>query len=583
MAEKVEATITNISRQAAEQFAAAMQTAAGGQASSSNPDGDKMGKQTKKTVGALESLENASTNVSNVLQDVQRLTKGTLIGGLVEEFRSSVSTGTDAIGDYNDYINRSINAYRDLGVTLQEVNEASKTARAAQINLGGFAKTTQKLTEAQEFYYQRTGENSTALKYQAEMLNTLTRTGTDSQAFFSGFGKQIAMVNDDLLKMGVSYEESLELFQENMADENVRNRLRSAASKQERQAIMLEIQGRVAHFTQMGMTIEQAKKAASALEELGGASPIDRFKQAAKAQAAFAAMGVEGGAQVAETIRLGARATEEQRRTAAEAMGRLQDTADAARQAGLGQEMLYSTIMERTGMDQIASQFTTMLETGAKVSDEQLEHMKIMGQDTEEIARHARNLDILNNILENHPLMGVLDIAGSLGGILQGIAATLGISGISKMGAGGALKAAAGLLGRLGAVGAAGYGLYQAHQAVTTGRSDVHDWMTEAFPKFSEKLSDTVGFIGDTAKAGWGDEEALSRLSKMFFEDNKMEQQQTTRETKRSADAAERNATMAEMQLETMKTTNEVLEEMRRKMGPGMWGTGDVSTTYTGP
>lgn len=577
MADQVQ--ITGITRQAAEELASAVQRAAGGSGSSSNVKEaqEEQNRQTKETVGALESLERASDNVAGVLSNVQRLTKGTLIGGIVEEFRSSVSVGADAVGDLNSYIKRSLQAYKNLGVTLEEVNQASKTARAAQINLGGFAETTAKLTEAQEFYYQRTGENSTALRYQAEMLNTLTRTGTDAQAFFNGFGKQIAGVNDDLLKMGVTYEESREIFQEMMADEQVRSRLRSAATKQERQAIMLEIQGRVAHFKQMGMTIEQAKKAASALEELSGASPIDRFKQAAKAQAAFAAMGVEGGAQVAETIRLGARATDEQRRAAAEAMGRLQDTADAARQAGIGQEMFYTTIMERTGMDQIARQFTTMLEAGAKVSDVQLEHTKIMGQDTQEIARHARNLDILNNFLENHPFLGILDIAGSLNGILSGIAATLGVQGISKMGVGGA----AGMLGRLGLAGAAGaaatYGVYQALQAVTTGRSDIHDWMTEAFPNFSEKFGNVIGSVVDAAKVGlYGDDEAMNRLQQLFSGSEK-DQKQTAKETKRAADASEKMSTMQEMQLDTMKTTNEILEDLRRRMTGGPWGTGEIS------
>lgn len=458
MAENV--TITGISRQAAMDIANEIARASGstargtaGAAGTSGVRDDdtrtkkKQREETEKYTRAVktgsgslkeftEAAKKSKSAFLSAASSFKNLIGGTLMKGVLDEFRSSVSSGAEAFDGVTGYLQRMEVAYKGLGVTIQQLDEFNKTARAASINLGGYNEFAEQLTVRQRHYYQRLGDNAAAARHAAEMMNQLQHAGAAAVDLYGAFGKALDKTNDDLLKLGVSYEESRAIFKEMTEDEMVRHRLRGQASAEERKRVLLEIQERIKHFKMLGMTTEQAKAAAKALEQLGGKKPLDRYKQAAKAQAALTAMGVEGASEIGDIIRKGNRATEQERRRVQEVFGQAQDVAAEAAMGSMAQEFFVSTLVEKTGLQEMMGPggvFSTKLDEDAKVNQGQLDAMQIVGQNTQKISDIMMTVDKLDTFISNNPWFnGITDAFRDIVGILTGILSALGISKLAS-------------------------------------------------------------------------------------------------------------------------------------------------------
>lgn len=445
---------------------------------------------------------------------------------LLNEFKSGVAGGVEAVDGFAGYADRFKTAYVELGISITSLHEFNKTARAASINLGGFDAWAGKLAEKQSKYYALTGDLTAATKFQVEMQNTLIHSGGKATDLYDTFGDRLDTTNIDLLKMGVSLEESATHVKEFTSDESTRQRLMSAVNGQQRKQIILEMQGRFKNLKMMGMSTEQAKAASKALEELSGKGPLDRFKQAAKAQAGMSAMGIDNAAEVANIIRKGDRASEEERGVVRKAMGQMQEISAESRTGGMGGEFFMEAIMSKTGLDQLPNVFSEKLGEGAAVNQEQLDAIKMLGKDTPKLTAIASFTEKISNFLSTSWIASIggiaLDIGASLalamtafggGGLLAKMGASMkklvptGVGGGMGKGKGMGKNMMGGALAGAAAA-AAAYGIQQAYQAITTGESDVSNLLTDAFPNAMATFGDWMGKGVDSVTSLWNKEDA---------------------------------------------------------------------------
>lgn len=499
----------------------------------------------------LEKFGKTLSHLGNIIQ-------GQLVRGVLEEFRTGIKSGVEAFSGPGGYIRRQRDAYINLGITVEELHKFNKISRAASINLGGFNKWTAKVSEGQSHYFARIGDLTKAAEYQATMMEQLTHVGTEASDLYGMFGKQLGVINDDLLKLGISYEESRELFQKFAKDEDVRFRLRGTIDKKQRKQILLEIQARIKHFKMLGMSTEQAEKASKALEQLGGKKPLDRFKQAAKAQAALTAMGIEGAADIGNIIRKGNRATEDERKRVAEVFGQAQNIAAEAAQGPMAQEFFVRGLIEKTGLEDMMGKggvFSHKLDEGATVSQQQLDAMKVLGKHTPILTKSAEYLDKINNAINNNPwLKGSYEV-------LKNIEEMLGVWGINVGGI-------AGLLSKGGAIGLAVFGIYEAAKAIMTGTSDIWNWINNFFPNFAKALSNGLGWLADklvTLLPSWvvGNEAQKDAQYRLDL---------TERQAKRDEEAAKQR----DMQTKIQKSTQQNdMGSLVNNLGPGVSSGGE--------
>jgi len=437
--------IQSYSRQAIGQIEEAFRNAAGGNgAAAGGGGGGGRGDNTNAVTQNTTAFQKATTAtkkftgyLSDTMDSIRNLTGNRGIGMLMDEFRSGITGGVQALdgsmeafsdagslqsaiakaldGDFSElqdglkgastgfkaYADRTAKTFQMLGVSIKELNEFNKTSRIASINMGGFSQWQDKLASQQSKYFDRIGDHVEAMKHQTEMMNLLTYSGGKASDLYGEFGKRLDRTNDDLLKMGITYEESRDYLKGMVKEDEVRTRLMSAADKKRRLQILLEIQDRYKNLKAMGMSTEQAEAASKALEKLSGKGPLDRIKEAAKMQAGMAALGIENAQEVANIYRKGDRATEQERQTMAKALGQFQTLAKESRTQGLGKELSVSMIAMKTGLDKLPDVFATKLgEAGGKITQAQRDNIKIMGKNTENLAGVASALDKLSAVME---------------------------------------------------------------------------------------------------------------------------------------------------------------------------------------
>jgi hypothetical protein len=427
-------TITKYSREAIRQMEAAFQAAGGSSgrqpSSSSNPNAgdpmDALGDAATNATGPLGLLAKSVSGLKGAFTSLAELAGSRGVGLMLGEFRSGLIGGVEALDGGLDsfentgemmssYIGRFWDTFGKLGITIKELHEFNTKSRAASINLGGLESWTAKLTEGQEHYFARLGGNSEAVEHQTEMMNLLTQTGGNAEDLYGTFGKRLDATNDDLLKMGVTYKESREHLVGMTKDENIRQRLMSAAGKKERQQILLEVQARFKHLKSLGMTTEQAESASKALAALSGKGPLDRIKEAAKMQAGMSALGIENAEEVARIYKKGDRATPEEREIMRAALGQLQEVQAASRTDLLGRELSVAMISTSTGLDKMEKVFSELLgKTGAAVTQQQLDDMKIVGIHTENANKIVRAVDNLNTVMSESWIPEIPAMAGDV-------------------------------------------------------------------------------------------------------------------------------------------------------------------------
>lgn len=442
----------------------------------------------KKSSNALDMF---SKGVDSAKQELNRFGRQfSVMEGLdkaTQQYKANVKFGVQA---FEGMALAQEKAQALTGVNIKQLSEFSKEARLAEISIGGYSNLLTQLTDNQFEFFNRTGDLTDAAKITKDSLILFSQTGIvpSMEKFKEGVtfqGKYIQSLkesSDNLLKLGVTYPEVQELLKEAAQDEDIRNRLRGAASEKERRAIIQGYLARVQEFRQLGMNVEQIKKANKALETISGKGPLERYKLAAKAQASLTAMGVEGASEFADFIRAGDRATKDQRTRAREIGGDAQKTLAAARKGAEGVEFAMSAFAERGGLLEYIGKggaFDTSLTSQVAVSKAQLKSLETIATNTEKMGLNLETgvyaKEAFKNAIENSALAHVI------GGLVNVIAP----GGIASAGG-------VGLIGALVALTASADQLYK---AITLGKSDVHNALVEKVPggeEFSEHIGNSV-------------------------------------------------------------------------------------------
>lgn len=111
--------------------------------------------------------------------------------------------------------------------------------------------------------------------------------------FFKGVDKGTNKLGYGFSQLGVSADEYVKMQQSIVANDNIANQLAMASGETERRAILESVNQRMLEYKAMGMTTEQAQKAATALGNVVGKSPKEYMKQMARNMAVMSAMGVD--------------------------------------------------------------------------------------------------------------------------------------------------------------------------------------------------------------------------------------------------------------------------------------------------
>ena len=382
-----------------------------------------------------------------------------------------------------------------LGTTINELNELNAKTRLVSIAMGGYSNWTNEINKVHQDYFNRIGDTAEATKFIGNTMQLMGESGLkptmasfeESNQALGKFGMSLKRSSDDLYKLGIRYEESSELLKASLEDENVRTRLRGAANEEERKAIIQGIGARNREFRMLGMMPEQIKKANAALDKMSGKGPLDRFKAAAKAQASLTAMGIEGADKVADFIRAGDRATEQQRIDAAAVMGEAKDVLAESRQGGFGQELAIDIISSKGGLKDLSDSFSTKLSDNLKVSQDQLKALDTVGTTNRIIDKSLRDAkywsDITVSALENSAaIQGMWKLLSGTNVMLGFLTTTLGI-GLFP------LSLIVSILTSTGMI----------IQSLWTGTNAIHDWLLnfDWYQTFSEAIGSKLHWFFD--------------------------------------------------------------------------------------
>jgi len=448
-------------RYVAEQFAAAFGVKSEGSSAGAGKETDplkrKMRKEEEENFRLMKeetkSRKALNVAVGGLTKFIQDQTRGANIGDIwnkaMENARSNLESGMQS----------GINLQQRwaevmLGTRIKELNQLNQETRLTTISMGGYHAWTDKLIGQHKHYFMKTGDAVKATKVMAQNLNLLSEAGIvpTFEALQKGddtqgrYGQAIEESMGHLRTLGITYEQSSDLLKTSIEDENVRTRLRGVTSDKERQAIIRGIFRRNQEFRMMGMNVEQMKKANSALEAIAGKGPIERYKQAAKAQAMLTAMGVENADAIADFIRQGGRVSDETMGAATRGLAQFNEIQAQARQAGFGEEVPIALMAQQSGMIETAKQIEGTLTKPRAVDEETLLAMTTVGDSSQSTAdavmSHTAYFDnILQNARQNSDVVMALEMgvnkilqflikgagggagamgAGALGGLLLG-------------------------------------------------------------------------------------------------------------------------------------------------------------------
>jgi len=187
-----------------------------------------------------------------------------------------------------------------FGMTLEEYTATLADNRRSLLSVGGLDSFNKTLLFARDQFKDSIGDVADRARYAAEQLTILSQSG-------------IRPTQNDLANIGYSFKSLSKLtgmtgaqfnahLSDILDDEMTRNKLRAASSEAERRSIIEGTARQLEMNVSLGMTVEQAKLEAKALNRLAGESPIDRIKKAARLRALGGAMGIEGGEEAANIM-----------------------------------------------------------------------------------------------------------------------------------------------------------------------------------------------------------------------------------------------------------------------------------------
>lgn len=203
------------------------------------------------------------------------------------------------------------------------------------------------------------GLNSAAKEYSDIILDPAERTKVAAQQLQMFTQSGIRFIKQDATAFAISMRKSAQVagmmpeeFNTAIGDiiqsEETQTRLKAAASEMERRTILTGIQAQFAQNRAMGMTTEQAKAAAKALNKLAGQGPLERFRQAARLRAFGSAFGMGGESEQAARILIkGQRATADEQRQLQATLGNMSQVLSQSATGSMGAEIFATTLADK--------------------------------------------------------------------------------------------------------------------------------------------------------------------------------------------------------------------------------------------
>lgn len=267
------------------------------------------------------------------------------------------------------------------------------------------------------------------------------------------------------MRTGKSTKDAIAYLNDIASDESSIELLRRAR-KEERESILASQRALVRQALALGMSEEQAKEAAKALNKMAAAKPLDRLKQAAKVRAFGGAMGISGAEEAARAM-MKANPNAEEQQAILRFKNQAANAVNAAAQQGMPMEIFATSLVDKLGLEQYLGQgnpFSTSIDALKPKFDDMTKvytdvSKTAEGQRAEMLARLAEQANL---IITGNNWLGT--VAATAGLILTMIA---GKSVVGKVGSafGNVAKSIPGVGNLMGKVGGA---LGSATPAATT-------------------------------------------------------------------------------------------------------------------
>ncbi len=288
--------------------------------------------QVQRGIRAFFSLEVAFINL---IRSVNRL---------VDDFKLQLKTGSQ--------MNTFMSQWAAIisGVDPRAFVEMMASSRQASLTFDSMNDYVDLVSQQHLKYFNQIGDLTEASKFTTDMFMILGRSGIRPNV------KDMDTLGDSFRLMnkiaGQTSEQFVAMMEQVSGDVDMQTRLR-VARKEDRAAIIAGTAAQIALNRSMGLSEEQAIAAAIAMGKIAGGGAKERFKRAAQMQMAFSALGIQGGAEMAELERKGkARMTPEEAKRFEVLGTRLTKAATAAKGGSIPLEMMRDTILEKTGLDQ---------------------------------------------------------------------------------------------------------------------------------------------------------------------------------------------------------------------------------------
>jgi len=312
-----------------------------------------------------------------------------------------------------------------FGMTLEEYTATLADNRRSLLSVGGLDSFNKTLLFARDQFKDSIGDVADRARYAAEQLTILSQSG-------------IRPTQNDLANIGYSFKSLSKLtgmtgaqfnahLSDILDDEMTRNKLRAASSEAERRSIIEGTARQLEMNVSLGMTVEQAKLEAKALNRLAGESPIDRIKKAARLRALGGAMGIEGGEEAANIMIKGQRATAEEQRRLQDFLSKASNQLSAAGTGSLGGEIFATTLVDKLNLKDTLDPFNTRLAEPLQASAESLKSIENKNGQT------AQTVVSTLNQLAGWLKSPIVNIGGGLGAmVIQGATSLIG-TGIESL------------------------------------------------------------------------------------------------------------------------------------------------------
>lgn len=485
----------------------------------------------EKSKNALKAFGVLLLNAGRLVYDDFRTQLGSAgIGGFFENVGDALLQGVDP-SELSRISKENRIAQLALIGTTGEVNNLFNQT---QDNLGALLLRTKNATEATELY--------------ATTATSLVKAGIipTEQAIMG----QIA-ASDELAKRAGMTALEFSKLTEGLAENNaIRFQLLKLDQRGRRQRLDTFKYLNAYNF-QMGMTTDGARRAAEAMAELGAKSPLERLKEATKAAAGAAALGITGGEDYRRIMIAGGPRDEREAKLVADFRAQLDSQLAAARASGdFARELMVSRLTEGLGLQQKDSPFVRPLADVAEVTGAAMDGVDLTATQAAEgldkfgisLEGTIQALDVFTGVIKN---LGLGEVASTAVG--TGIGAYLaskafpglfggggggplsrgpGMGSFFKQGAGSALRGFGPAAAVLGA-GAAGAGI---GTALYRSSDTVQNLSQGAFGQIDRFM-------------GWlGNEDAAERYEN-WLKSSAENQQQTTAKTEEQTEVVKQGLT----------------------------------------